>query len=59
MISSPLRLFDCDVPCDGATAVIVSRRRASRGSAPSQPIYVEAMGAAMHDRPELGPATRT
>src|SRR4051812_21623898 len=24
MISSPLCLYDCDVPCDGATAVIVS-----------------------------------
>ena len=26
MISSPFCLYDCDVPCDGATAVIVSRR---------------------------------
>ena len=25
MISEPLCLYDCDVPCDGATAVIVSR----------------------------------
>src|ERR1700753_2809917 len=24
MISEPLCLYDCDVPCDGATAVIVS-----------------------------------
>ena len=50
MISSPLRLFDCDVPCDGGTAVIVSRidtvpdlRKA--------PIQVEAVGTALHGRP--------
>ena len=27
MISTPLCLFDCDAPCDGSTAVIVSHRR--------------------------------
>jgi acetyl-CoA acetyltransferase len=50
MISSPLCLFDCDVPCDGGTAVIVSRvdtvpdlRR--------PPIQVEAVGTAFHGRP--------
>ena len=26
MISTPLCLFDCDAPCDGSTAVIVSHR---------------------------------
>jgi acetyl-CoA acetyltransferase len=50
MISSPLRLFDCDVPCDGATAVIVSRRELAE-DLPNQPVYVEAVGMAMHDRP--------
>jgi acetyl-CoA acetyltransferase len=25
MISTPLSLFDCDVPCDGATAFVISR----------------------------------
>lgn len=50
MISSPLRLFDCDVPCDGATAMIVSHvdtvpdlRR--------PPIRVEAVGTALRGRP--------
>jgi acetyl-CoA acetyltransferase len=50
MISSPFCLFDCDVPCDGSTAVIVSRidtvpdlRR--------MPIQVEAIGTALHGRP--------
>ena len=61
MITTPLRLFDCDVPCDGATAVIVSRRSLA-GDLASTPVYVEAMGAAMHDRPswdQLRDLTRT
>jgi acetyl-CoA acetyltransferase len=49
MISSPLRLFDCDVPCDGATAVIVSRRERAEDLA-QPPVYIEAIGAALHDR---------
>ncbi len=50
MISSPLCLFDCDVPCDGGTAVIVSRA----DSAPDlrkSPIQVEAVGTALYGRP--------
>jgi len=50
MITTPFHLFDCDVPCDGATAVIVSRAE----TAPDlrkPPIHVEAVGTAMHDRP--------
>jgi acetyl-CoA acetyltransferase len=50
MISSPLCLYDCDVPCDGATAVIVSHvdtvpdlRR--------PPVNVEAVGTALRGRP--------
>jgi acetyl-CoA acetyltransferase len=50
MITTPLRLFDCDVPCDGATAVVVSRRELAADLA-QPPVLVEAMGAAMHDRP--------
>jgi acetyl-CoA acetyltransferase len=61
MISSPLRLFDCDVPCDGATAVIVSRRELADDLA-HPPVYIEAMGAALHDRTnwdQLKDLTRT
>jgi acetyl-CoA acetyltransferase len=50
MITTPLRLFDCDVPCDGATAVVVSRRELASDLA-RPPVLVEAMGTAMHDRP--------
>jgi acetyl-CoA acetyltransferase len=61
MISTPLRLFDCDVPCDGATAVIVSRRELADDMA-QPPVYIEAMGAALHDRTnwdQLKDLTRT
>ena len=50
MISSPLCLYDCDVPCDGGTAVIVSHV----DTAPDlrkPPIQVEAVGTALHGRP--------
>ncbi len=50
MISSPLCLFDCDVPCDGATAVIVSRADAA-ADLRKPPIHVEAVGAALRGRP--------
>jgi len=50
MISWPLCLFDCDVPCDGGTAMIVSRA----DTAPDlrkPPLAVEAVGTALHGRP--------
>jgi len=49
MITTPLRLFDCDAPCDGATAFVISRRDAAKDTA-STPITIEAMGSALHDR---------
>jgi acetyl-CoA acetyltransferase len=50
MISSPFCLYDCDAPCDGATAVIVSRAdRAADLRKP--PLRVEAVGAAVDGRP--------
>ena len=50
MISTPFCLFDCDVPVDGATAVIVSRADAARDLR-RPPIKVEAVGSALHGRP--------
>lgn len=50
MVSSPLCLYDCDVPADGATVVIVSRA----DSAPDlrrPPVQIEAVGTALHGRP--------
>jgi acetyl-CoA acetyltransferase len=50
IISTPLRLFDCDVPCDGSTAMIVSHV----DTAPDlrkPPVRVEAVATAIRGRP--------
>jgi len=50
MISTPLCLFDCDVPVDGATAFVVSN--ADYGpDAPRLCPHVHALGTARHERP--------
>jgi acetyl-CoA acetyltransferase len=50
MISDPFHLFDCDVPCDGSTAVIVSHvDRAA--DLPHPAVQVNAMGTAIGPRP--------
>jgi len=43
MISSPLRIFDCDTHIDGSTALIFSRRDLARDM-PNPPIEIEALG---------------
>lgn len=50
MISEPFCLFDCDVPCDGATAVIVSHVDAARDLR-KPPLRVESVGTALRGRP--------
>jgi acetyl-CoA acetyltransferase len=50
MVASPFCLYDCDAPCDGATAVIVSRIDAAR-SLRNRPLRVEAVGARIDGRP--------
>jgi len=50
MISSPLCLFDCDAPCDGSTAVIVSRAEYA-ADAPRPACHVNAVGTALRGRP--------
>jgi acetyl-CoA acetyltransferase len=47
MISTPLRLFDCDVHCDASTAIVLSRRDAAQACRQT-PIRIEAIGAALH-----------
>jgi len=49
MVTTPFCLYDCDVPCDGATAVIVSRLDAAKDLR-RKPIRFEAVGAAATDR---------
>ena len=43
MITTPFGLFDCDVPCDGSTAIMVSAVDAARDLA-KPPVLVEAIG---------------
>jgi len=50
MISTPFCLYDCDVPCDGATAVVVSRADAAPDLR-KPPVRVEAIGSALRGRP--------
>jgi len=50
MISTPLCLYDCDAPCDGSTAVIVSHRNlASDLDHPA--VHINAVGTALRGRP--------
>ncbi len=49
VISTPFSLYDCDAPCDGATAVVVSRVDRARDLR-TPPLRVEAVGTALHDR---------
>jgi acetyl-CoA acetyltransferase len=46
MISSPLCLFDCDIPCDGSTVVIVSRADAAADL--RHVVRIEAVSGALH-----------
>lgn len=48
MISSPLCLYDCDIPCDGSTAFVVSRADATPDV--RKAVRIEAVGAALHGR---------
>lgn len=43
VISSPLRLFDCDTHIDGSTALIISHRDTAKDLL-NPPIHIEAMG---------------
>jgi acetyl-CoA acetyltransferase len=49
MISSPFGLYDCDVPCDGSIAVIVSAIDTAPDR-PKAPVLVEAAGTAITER---------
>lgn len=49
MISDPLCLYDCDVHCDGSTALVLSHVDYSR-DAPAPPVRIEAVGVAPTER---------
>jgi acetyl-CoA acetyltransferase len=58
MITTPFGLYDCDVPCDGAVAVIVSAVDAARDLA-NQPILLEAVGTQIIERIDWDQSTLT
>jgi acetyl-CoA acetyltransferase len=49
MISSPLHLYDCDVPCDGSTAIVVSAVDTA-DDLRRPPVRIEAVGTALRGR---------
>lgn len=49
VIATPLHLYDCDVPIDGAAAIIVSRMDVAR-HLKNPPIRIEAVGSSMRYR---------
>ena len=50
MVSDPFGLYDCDAPCDGSTAVVVSHADVAR-DLPHAAVRVNAVGTAMRSRP--------
>jgi acetyl-CoA acetyltransferase len=58
MISTPLGLFDCDVPCDGSIAVIVSARETA-ADLKQTPIFVDAAGTQITERQSWDQGTMT
>jgi acetyl-CoA acetyltransferase len=49
MISSPICLFDCDVPVDGSTALVISAAETATGL--RAPVGIEAMAGVIDGRP--------
>ena len=50
MISTPLSLFDCDIPCDASTALVVSHVDTA-ADCPHVPVQINALGTASRGRP--------
>jgi acetyl-CoA acetyltransferase len=50
MITTPLCLYDCDVPVDGSAALVVSNRDYA-ADCPKPPVWVNAVGTAIKGRP--------
>ncbi|MGV0835008.1 thiolase C-terminal domain-containing protein [Mycolicibacterium thermoresistibile] len=57
-ITTPFGLYDCDVPCDGAVAVIVSAVDVARDLA-KPPVLVEAVGTQIIERTDWDQTTLT
>ncbi|CAJ1499621.1 thiolase C-terminal domain-containing protein [[Mycobacterium] burgundiense] len=58
LITTPFGLYDCDVPCDGAVAVIVSAVDTAADLA-KPPVYFEAVGTQIIERTDWDQTTLT
>ncbi len=58
MITTPFGLYDCDVPCDGAVAVVVSAVDAAADLA-KPPVRIEAVGTQIIERTDWDQTTLT
>jgi acetyl-CoA acetyltransferase len=58
MISTPFGLYDCDVPCDGAVAVVVSAVETAKDLR-REPVLVEAVGTKIDERQSWDQGTIT
>jgi len=58
MVTTPFGLYDCDVPCDGAVAVIVSAADAAKDLR-SRPVRVAAVGTQIAERHSWDQGTMT
>jgi acetyl-CoA acetyltransferase/uncharacterized OB-fold protein len=58
MITTPFGLYDCDVPCDAAMAVVVSAAETA-GDLRVRPVRVEAVGTQIIERLEWDQSTST
>ena len=58
MITTPFGLYDCDVPCDGAIAVIVSAVDVAKDM-PKKPVLFEAVGTQIVERTDWDQTTMT
>lgn len=57
-VTTPFGLYDCDVPCDGSVAVLVSAHETARDLA-SRPVRVDAVGTQILERIEWDQSTLT
>jgi acetyl-CoA acetyltransferase len=51
MVTTPFGLYDCDVPCDGAVAIIISHVDAARDTRRPDPVRIESLGFQIAERP--------
>lgn len=58
MISTPFGLYDCDVPCDGSVAVVISAVETAKDLR-QPPVLVEAVGTAIGERQSWDQGTIT